>query len=426
LSKFVCGIDFGTSNTAIALANTENQQVTLVPVEGTQTTIPSALFFKQTETLLGRQALSSYIAGDEGRFMRSLKRVLGTSLMQDGTDIAGKKQSFSHIIGEFIGAIKTTAERHAGTELHSVVAGRPVHFIDHNEQADQEAENQLRAIYQSVGFKNIHFQYEPIAAAFAHEAELDEQERLALVIDIGGGTSDFTIIRLSKRYMNKIERQDDILANTGIRVGGNDFDHALSMACFMPLLGFGTQWLSKNIGETKELDFPAAPFVDLSEWSKIHFMYAPKYKRDIHRLGKDAIDKQRIGRLLTVIDHELGHRLMGTIEDCKIALSDSTTTMANLAYIEAELQAPITRRHFEQSLDNNLERIQRAIHECCVKAGVKAEEINLIILTGGGTSIPIVRGIVRDGFPQADISEGNRLSSVGLGLAYDAKRRYVL
>lgn len=425
MNKFVCGIDFGTSNTAIALATADNKQVTLVPVEGTQTTIPSALFFKPTETLFGRQALSSYIAGDEGRFMRSLKRVLGTSLMQDGTDIAGKKQSFSSIIGGFIRAIKITAERYAGTELHAVVAGRPVHFIDHNEQANQEAEDQLKAIYKSIGFKDIHFQYEPIAAAFAHETKLDDQERLALVIDIGGGTSDFTIIRLSKRYIHKIERQDDILANTGIRVGGNDFDHALSMACFMPLLGFGTQWSSQNMGSAKKLDFPAAPFVDLSEWSKIHFMYAPKYKRDLHKLGSGAIDQQRISRLLTVIDHELGHKLMGTIEECKIALSDNTKVVAHLAYIEDALQASVMRSQFEKSLQHNLERIERAINECCVKAGVKAEAINLIILTGGGTSIPILQELVRQNFPQAEISEGNRLSSVGLGLAYDARRRYL-
>jgi len=421
VKRIVCGIDSGTSNTAVAIAGGAEKAVHLVPVEGEHQTIPSTLFFPQNaqSTLFGRQALTAYIAGEEGRFMRSLKRVLGTSLMEEGTDVAGQRKRFADMIGSFIAALKERAEQQTKTTLESVVAGRPVHFVDGNDKADRDAENQLAAIFQTVGFKNIHFQYEPIAAAFAHEAELDDQERLAMVIDIGGGTSDFTIIRLSGRYITKMDRQDDILANAGVRVGGNDFDHGLSMQCFMPLLGLGSLWSAKNLA------VPVAPFADLSEWSKIHFMYAPKYKRDLARMAAEAQDREKIDRLLTVVEEELGHKLMGVIEETKIALSSGTQTAANLSFITKELAAQITRDQFEASLQRSIKTIETAIAECTTLAKVKPTDIELVILTGGGTSIPKIQQLIRTTFPQATLSEGNRLSSVGLGLAYDARRRYL-
>src|SRR5690606_29664205 len=145
----------------------------------------------------------------EGRFMRSLKRILGTPLMEQGTIINGKRKPFENIIADFLRQMKTTAEAASGQAFDSVVMGRPVHFIDHDPEGDRRAEQELCGIAKSVGFKNIEFQFEPIAAAFAHERKLTE-EKLALVADIGGGTSDFTVIRLSPDNIGKAGRSDDI------------------------------------------------------------------------------------------------------------------------------------------------------------------------------------------------------------------------
>ncbi|WP_340124260.1 Hsp70 family protein [Methylobacter svalbardensis] len=420
-NEIACGIDFGTSNTTVAIANGRDESITLVPVEEQHLTIPSTIFFpaENPAVFFGRKAINAYVAREEGRFMRSFKRVLGTSLMKEGTTISGRTTRFEHIIGHFIEHIKNKAELLADRDIENVVAGRPVHFIDGNDKADKEAEGQLEAIFVSAGFKNIRFQYEPIAAAFAHELNSGDTERLAVVIDIGGGTSDFTIMRLSGRYIKKQDRQEDILANAGTRIGGNDFDRSLSLKCFMPLLGLGSFWGSKGLG------FPITPFFDLSELSKIQYMYAKKYKRDLRALISQSNDKVLTHRLLSIVEEELGHTLMARVEESKIQLSSSEQTTADLAFIEANLQAPIDRAELEESLYGNIESIQKTIHECVVMAGVKADDVALVILTGGGTAIPMIQQITHRIFPHAEISEGNRLSSVGFGLACDARRCYL-
>ena len=421
LYDITCGIDFGTSNTTIAIANSVDGSITMVPLEGHHETIPSTIFFQSENSnpLFGRQALNAYISREEGRFMRSFKRVLGTSLMNEGTIISGKQTQFETIIGPFVKHVKNKAELLADKEIHSVVAGRPVHFVDGNEKANQAAESQLKSIFSAAGFQDIRFQYEPIAAAVAHELAMDDKERLAVVMDIGGGTSDFTIMRLSGSSINKIDRQDDILANAGIRMGGNDFDRALSLACFMPLLGMGSLW------GTKGLTFPSTAFFDLSELSKIQCMYTRKYKRDLAALISQSTNKTLTQRLQFVVEEELGHSLMASVEDSKINLSASEQTIANLSFIEAGLQSECSRSQFEDSLYGNLVSIIDTINACVLQAGILADDISLVILTGGGTAMPIIQNLTRQLFPQAEIADANRLSSVGFGLACDARRTYL-
>lgn len=420
MNKIACGIDFGTSNTTVAITQESDDQITLVAVEENHLTIPSTIFFptESPTIVFGRQAINAHIGREEGRFMRSFKRVLGTSLMKEGTYVSGRKTKFEHIIGHFIEDIKSKAELSAAREIKSVVAGRPVHFVDGNDQADKEAQGQLEAILAAAGFENIRFQYEPIAAAFAHELTMGDKERLAVVMDIGGGTSDFTIMRLSERYIKKQDRQGDILSNAGIRIGGNDFDRALSLKCFMPLLGLGSQWGAKGLG------FPITPFFDLSELSKIQYMYTQKYKRDLKGLIGQSNDKILTHRLLSIVEEEQGHALMSRVEESKIQLSSCDQTTADLSFIEMDLHAHIERTQFEESLQGSVENIQETINDCIMMAGVKKEDVALIILTGGGTSIPLIQQITRQIFPNADISDGNRLSSVGFGLACDAKRYF--
>jgi hypothetical chaperone protein len=422
-NEIACGIDFGTSNTTVAIASVSasDHPITLVPVEEEHLTIPSTIFFP-AEThgiFFGRKAINAYVAREDGRFMRSFKRVLGTSLMKEGTIIGGRKTKFESIIGHFIEDIKNKAELFAGKEISNVVAGRPVHFVNGNDKADKEAEGQLEAIFTSAGFKNIRFQYEPIAAAFAHELTMGDKERLAIVMDIGGGTSDFTIMRLSGRYIKKPERQEDILANAGVRIGGNDFDRALSLKSFMPLLGMGSLWGSKG------LTFPITPFFDLSELSKIQYMYTRKYKRDLSALISQSTNKVLTNRLLSIVEEEQGHALMSLIEETKIQLSLNEQAIADLDFIEAGLQVHSNRTQFEDSLYGSIENLQETINECVVMAGVKTDDVALVILTGGGTAIPIIQQIPRRLFPVAEISDGNRLSSVGFGLACDASRYYL-
>ncbi|MBO0932909.1 Hsp70 family protein [Fibrella aquatilis] len=417
MNTYSCGIDFGTSNSSIAL--NKAGEVSLVPVENNSVTIPSALFFRQhdNKAFYGRSAIEHFLDREPGRFMRSLKRVLGSSVMKQSTLVNGTAMSFTTIIAGFLRELKQKADAAVGQDLTCVVMGRPVHFVDNDPAADERAEAELTAIAQRIGFQHIDFQFEPIAAAFAHEVNV-RGEKLALVVDLGGGTSDFTVIRLSDQALHKADRSADILANTGVRVGGNDFDKALSLAAIMPELGFRSTY-----GE-KGLEVPLKPYQDLAEWSKVNFLYTPKLISQIRQLLYQSHDKVRFGRLLQVLEEETGHTLLSGTETAKIALTDQPEHLAALDFIEAGFTIPILRTVFDEAIATDVARISASAQQCIQEAGVRNDAIELVILTGGSTEVQAIQTEFRRLFPQAAIADDNKLSSVGLGLAYDSRNKF--
>lgn len=417
MTHLSCGIDFGTSNSSIALA--QNDAISLVPVEQTHVTIPSAIFFQRADNkaFYGRSAINLFFDRQPGRFMRSLKRVLGTSLMKQGTVVNGAPMNFSNIIAHFLRSLKHKADAVAGQEIENVVMGRPVHFVDNSPESDARAQTELREIAQRIGFKNIEFQFEPIAAAFAHEAQLTG-EKLAIVVDLGGGTSDFTVIRLSGQSIHKTDRSSDILANTGVRVGGNDFDKDLSLAAIMPEIGYRSTYGEKN------LEVPLKPFHDLAEWSKVNFLYTPKLITQTRQLLHQSHDKARYRRLLSVLENETGHALLAATESAKIALTAQETYDTPFDFVEEGFAVPIKRLLFEDAIRAEVEKIVTSATQCLQAAGVQNGAIDLVILTGGSTEVPLIQAEFRRLFPNAAIADENKLSSVGLGLAYDSRNRF--
>ncbi|TLV02915.1 Hsp70 family protein [Dyadobacter luticola] len=412
-----CGIDFGTSNSSLAVANQNN--VYLIPVEDANTTIPSAMFFarKDNQAFFGRDAMERFLSRQPGRLMRSLKRVLGSTAMRQGTMVNGELMKFDQIIAAFLEKMKLKAEAECGSELSHVVMGRPVHFVDNDAAADQRAESELKAIAAKLGFEHIGFQFEPIAAAFAHEARV-VGEKLAMVVDLGGGTSDFTVIRLSKENAKKHDRTSDILANTGVRLGGNDFDKDLSLAEMMPELGFRTRYGAKN------LEVPSYHYFDLSEWSKVNFLYTNRIVFQAKQLLRETHEPAKYGRLINVLEQETGHAVLAETEKMKIGLAGNERYEASLNFIGEDLRIDVDREDFNNAIISKTERILEAAKECLVAAGISAEDISLVIMTGGSTEIPLIQEQFRSLFPKADWSEENKLSSVGLGLAYDARNRF--
>lgn len=417
MTTISCGIDFGTSNSSAAIAN--DGQISLVPVENSHVTIPSALFFRQTDNkaVYGRAAIELFFARQNGRFMRSLKRVLGTSLMKHGTIVNGAAMNFPTIITSFLAHIKAKADAMAGQEIDSVVMGRPVHFVDNDPAADARAQAELRAIAERIGFNYIDFQFEPIAAAFAHEVRISG-EKLAIVADLGGGTSDFTVIRLSNQYVRKADRSSDILANTGIRVGGNDFDKELSLAAIMPELGYRSTY------GAKQLEVPLKPFHDLAEWSKVNFLYTPKLIMQTRQLLHESHDKTRYSRLVRLLEDETGHALLGAAEGAKIALSALEEYNAAFDFIEEGFSVPIKRVLFERAIQADVDKIAASAVQCLRDAGVGRDDIDLVILTGGSTEVRSIQAEFKRLFPKAAIADENKLSSVGLGLAYDSQHKF--
>lgn len=409
-----CGIDFGTSNSAIAIER--DGKIMLAPVEADATTLPSAMFFpRNSKPLYGRTAQQTFFDGHEGRFMRSLKRMLGTELMNWGTMVNDRPRRFDDLIGGFIAHLKTAGEAASGQPLDTVVIGRPVHFVDGDSGADYAAQEQLTRIAEAAGFKHIGFQYEPIAAAFAHEQKL-ATETLALVADIGGGTSDFTVIRIGGQHATKRDRSADILGNSGIRTGGNDFDKSLSLNSFMPALGYGGSYGVRN------LQYPRAPFHDLSEWPKVNFVYTPKTVAELRDASKEAHDRAAAARLMHVLEDELGHRVLASVEDSKIALSSTAHARADLHFIASGFAIDVSHDDFIGAVNTHIDDITHSLRECLALAGVSAQNIELCVLTGGPTAMPALAQAVMNELPNAQVSGDNKLSSVATGLGHAAQR----
>jgi hypothetical chaperone protein len=315
--------------------------------------------------------------------------------------------------------LKGKIEAQAGEDVTSVVLGRPVHFHDGNEQADKVSEDTLRAIAEAIGFKHIEFQFEPIAAAYAHEQNL-KGEKLALVIDLGGGTSDFTVMRLSPEHALNADRSGDILATGGVRIGGTNFDTALSLYAYMPHLGMGSTYRD-TFDQSKILPMPTAVYHDLSEWPKVHHAQNKHAILQTKELLRLADEKPKLETLLAVQESALGHALLQSIEEAKINLSQEQSVCAAFDELGVRLSHDITRADFETAIAALITRTKAALELCLSDAGVRGADIDLAILTGGSAQLPIVQNLVKGLFPSAALSNENTFSSVGLGLGIQAR-----
>jgi hypothetical chaperone protein len=405
-----CGLDFGTSNSAIGVMRGE--AAVLAPVDAGDTLIPSAVFFDDEargQVLFGTEAISAYVGQTEGRLMRALKSILGSSLIDEETSLGGRKVPFTEVVEIFIRHLKGQAEAFAGQEISSVVHGRPVRFVDDDDRADARAQAQLEAIARRAGFRDVAFVYEPIAAAHHYEQTIQGEE-LALIADIGGGTSDFSIIRVGPRLRGRIDRGRDVLATAGVHVGGTDFDTALNLAAVMPMLGLGTELVDKN------LPMPSALYHELAAWPTINFAYTYRNERALAELVALACEPVKVARLLTLVRRRLGHRLAFAVEDAKIALSTRDDSVMPLAFLEAGLAVTATRARFDRAIKAAMDRLHRTASDCIAAAGLRPAAIDTIFLTGGSSRVPAVRAAVGRAAPSARVAGGSDLLSVALGL----------
>jgi hypothetical chaperone protein len=411
-----CGLDFGTSNTT--LGTLVGHAPILAELEAAHATIPSAIFYERDgAVLIGRKAIETYVDGAPGRLMRSLKSVLGTALIDETTKVGRQRASFRDVIAYYLRVVKRRAEQAVGHELRYVVHGRPVHFIDNAPEADRRAEQTLCDIAREIGFEEVTFQFEPIAAALAYERGIAE-EQIALIADIGGGTSDFSIVRLSPERHRKADRKLDILANDGVRIGGTDFDRQLSLGAIMPLFGYGSEM--KRAGLTA----PSSYFHDLATWSSINSMYDQKVMTQVRQVRYEAAQPELFDRLVRVIEEQRGHTLAMEVEGAKISLSDNRQTEVSLAWVEPSLGAAITRSDLVNHTGQLAMRIAARIKTCLGQAQLTSENIDVIFLTGGSVQLAHVRSAIVKMIPAARVIEGDTFGAVGKGLTIEAAQRY--
>lgn len=413
-----CGLDFGTSNSTIGIS--VNGHCQLVPLEDKKVTIRSAIFCDTEEKkwIFGQDGIDNYLEGIPGRLMMSLKTVLGSPLMEDKTVIFNESIPYTSVLGHFVQYIKNCAEAFGNKELTHVVMGRPVHFHDNDIEKDRYAQDTLERIAKDIGFKEVSFQYEPIAAAMAYEKTI-HTEQLALIIDMGGGTSDFTIIRLHPNS-NSVDRSQDVLSNCGIHIAGTDFDQRLSLNTVMPLLGMNS--LMK--GSSSDIEIPSMFYHDLTTWHTLGNLYGPTTLSHVRSIQMMAYEKNLISRLIYVLKNRAGHHILDAVETSKQRLSEMAEIDLDLSFIENELNLMIKRSTLNEVINDHIEKIIRTIQETVVTAGVNYSDINAIFYTGGSTKIPVIRERINKMFPQAEIVQGDAFGSVGLGLTIDAQRKY--
>ena len=400
------GIDFGTSNSAAGVM--VGGKPYLIEIEPGETTLPTALFFDdEAESLrYGRAANDALFAGTEGRYMRALKSVLGTSLMHEERRMLGKRVTFVDIIAAFLRHIKDRAEAACFQDFDHALSGRPVNFHSSDPDRDAQALKDLTECYTRAGFKSVTFLNEPEAAALATGATSDEG--LGLIVDIGGGTSDFTLFET-------IDGKVTPLASHGIRLGGTNFDRALSIEHVMPLLGRGTQ-VRRDFGQGT-LPAPIAVFNDLATWEKIPFLYAPETVRDAKALAKLAIEPEKMGRLVEVLEMRLGHEMAFSVERGKIRTNDPDTDSAqiDLRMIEPHLNAALTKAQLEATLAPHMVALDAAMKT--ILSGTDPSRITRVIYVGGSSLLAGVETTMRKILPDSKHDHTDVFTAIVRGLA---------
>jgi hypothetical chaperone protein len=413
-------IDFGTSNSAIALPAGPDG-VALVELEPGHRTMPTAVFYRadEPERLYGRAAVAAYVDGYDGRLMRSMKSVLGSALIEQSTDVGGGRAvRFTDVIAGYLRHLKLRAEATAGGELHRVVLGRPVFFVDDDPAADARAQAALESAARSIGFREVLFQYEPIAAALDHERQAGQQQ-CVLVADIGGGTSDFSLVRVGPARRGRLDRRDDILANHGVHVAGTDFDRHVELTAILPLLGYRTLRPAPP-GQTPR-EVPHGVYFDLATWHLINTVYTPARVAEIRQMHAWYRQPAHHRRLMQVLNRRLGHALAAAAEQAKIDVASAGRADIALDELEPGLGATLDDAQAALAIEADLDRIVQAARETARLAGLPPQAVDTVYFTGGSTGLQALVQRIAEVFASAQVVRGDRFASVAHGLGVHAR-----
>ncbi len=413
------GIDFGTSNSAAAVVDSAGV-LQVIPLDGVRSEMPTAVFFASEthNVLFGSEAMQAYLNGSEGRLLRSLKSLLGSRLMDEYTSVNDQAMRFYDIVVLFFKELRRRCEAHLGQPVTCAVLGRPVHFVDDDAARDVLAQETLGRAAAEAGFTSTAFQLEPIAAALDYEQRVSRQTT-ALVVDIGGGTSDFTVICLNPAHSALADRSADILSTTGVHIGGTDFDRLLDLSTVMPLLGY------KHIG-TGNRPVPNSVFFELSTWHLIHQSYTRKALHFAKELWTDFTDQRLHRRLMDALEGQHGHRMLSHVEAAKISCSVSgQAALIDLDFLghrgSEHLGATISARSMGEALQQALTQVVQCAQLCVQRSGLTA--VDAVYLTGGSSALRPLIEALRTAMPGVTLIEGNRFGGVAAGLAYTGAAR---
>jgi hypothetical chaperone protein len=415
----VFGLDFGTTNSALAVnAQGNTEVIDIDPHNPTEKTMRSVIFMDQEKGVyLGQEAIVQYIEpGGHGRFMQSIKSFLPSSAFEY-TMINGKRYELEDVIALIMKAVKERGEEFVGHEVTDVVMGRPVVFSE-DRNKDILAEGRLKRAAEIAGFKHVAFQMEPVAAALTFENSLEQgQEKIVLIGDFGGGTSDFTVIKLTGGKSGQVDRTKDVLSLGGVSIAGDAFDSRLMWEKVARYFGRNVRYKSMT-GQT--LDMPSPITFKLINWHLIPQLRTNSVKEALSHIKMTADDPAAIGNLENLIEDNNGFLLFQAIEKAKIELSSYERSMIYFREHGLEIKEAVTRKEFEEAIHGHRAKIAACIDETVKKAGLTPEDIDVIFTTGGTSHIPCIKDLFIQRFGLQKMQHRDAFTSVAYGLGLSA------
>jgi hypothetical chaperone protein len=419
------GLDFGTTNSALALAR-DDRTVQLAQFHG-NATFRSILYFEEDETsrlhkprvVAGPDAIQNYLnAKAPGRLIQSTKSYLASRLFTQ-TQIFGETFSLEDLIAILLRYLRKSAEEQCGDLGATLVVGRPVHFSGaKSDEDDKFAVDRLRSAFCSAGFADVHFLPEPVAAAYKYCQTLDHDE-LVLIADFGGGTSDFSLVRLPSKHAAS-DLGDRVVDNDGVGIAGDIFDSKLVRNLVAPMLGLGSRYKTEF---GKVLPVPNWLYEHLERWHYLSFLKTRKNMELLRQLNFQALEPQKIAALIDLVDHDLGYRLYQSTETAKCVLSENTIARFHFREAAVEIGQDVTRAAFESWIDPELRQIADCVERLMANCNIAPKEVDAVFMTGGSSFVPSVRRIFEQKFSHATIRSGQEFTSVAEGLALSALER---
>jgi hypothetical chaperone protein len=425
-SKGALGIDFGTTNSSIALADSSGQvQLAKFPYLGSLTDSYRSLLYLQRlkeggvnrlQSWTGPEGIEHYLSAEvKGRLIQSLKSFLSSRTLT-GTEVFGRRYTLEDLIARILRDLREKAERQFGIAIKSAVVGRPVHFAGADtEEDDSYAERRLRAAFALAGYESVEFEMEPVAAAHYYQSTLDRDE-LILIGDFGGGTSDFSLVQVGPASRRSGRISGDILGNAGLGIAGDAFDAKIIRHLVSPALGAGSQLRSLD----KILTVPNWVYIKLERWHHLSLLRAKDVLDMLGGVHAQSLEPDKIGALIHFIKEDLGFQLHRAVQKVKCSLSNDPATTFQFSDGFVDLEAVVERTSFEEWISEELEQIAQCVDSLLSSSGVLPKDVNMVFLTGGSSFVPAVRKIFEMRFGEKRIRSGNEFTSVARGLALKA------
>jgi hypothetical chaperone protein len=422
MSKGAIGIDFGTTNSSIALADSSgNVQLAKFPYMAGFTDAYRSLLYLELRKELGKNTLKSWTgpegieqylsAETKGRLIQSLKSFLASRNLRS-TDVFGRPQTLEDLLARILIDLREKAEKQFDTRICSAVAGRPVHFAGAGgKEDDSYAEGRLRGAFQLAGYQSLEFEMEPVAAAYYYESMLDHDE-LILIGDFGGGTSDFSLVHVGPTA-KRGKTMENIIGNAGVGIAGDAFDAKIITHLVSPALGAGSQM--RSLG--KILTVPNWVYIRLERWHHLSLLRSKDVLDTLRSVHAQALEPEKIGALIHFIREDLGFHLHRAVQKVKSDLSTDSVAEFRFSDGFVDLRGVVGRASFEEWISEELEKIAECVDSLLRDSGVHPKDVDRVFLTGGSSFVPAVRRIFETRFGSTRIRGGNEFTSVARGLA---------